>query len=93
MAFSLSNTQLYDFKHFSSREGIRLRRFYVLLLAILAQSVAAMIVAVPAGRWRSFDRDRGYRPFWTVRRFIQQTLARESVFAIVVVCFSGIKNV
>ena len=61
--------------HFSSREGINshCRRFALLLVAVLAQSVAAMtavvaahLVAVNAGR---------------------HTLAWDSVFAIVFGCF------
>ena len=66
--------------HFSSREGIlnsRCCRF--------AQSFAAMIAVVAAhvvAGDRSIDHDRR----------IQQTLARDSVFAIAFVCFSRIKK-
>ena len=58
--------------HFSSCEGINslCRRFDVLFFAVLAQSVptmtavvAAHVVAGPAGRCRSINRDRCYRPF------------------------------
>ena len=81
--------------HFSSREGInsRCRRFHLLLFTCSAQPVAAMTVAVSAGRWRSIDRNRGSnRPFSTARCFIQHQLARESVFAIVVGCFSRVRQ-
>ena len=47
--------------HFSSSESINSRccRFDVLLFTGLAQHVAAMTVAVLAGRWRSIDHDQG----------------------------------
>ena len=35
--------------------------------------VDAHAVAVPAGRWRSIDRDRGYRPFSTGRSLVHST--------------------
>ena len=46
---------------FSSRVCInsRCRRLDLLLFIGLAQPVAAMTVVVPAGRWRSVERDRG----------------------------------
>ena len=68
--------------HFSSREGInsRCRRSDVLLFAVLAQSVAALtvvvaahVVARPADRWRSIDRDRRYRPFSADRLLVHST--------------------
>ena len=47
---------------------------------MLAQSVAAMtavvaahVVAVSVGRWRSIDRDRRYRPFSTGRSLVHST--------------------
>ena len=48
--------------------------------------IAAHVVAVPAVRWRSIDRDR------VTRWFIQQTPACDSVFALVFGCFSRIKK-
>ena len=63
----------------SSRGGInsRCRRFCLLLLAVLAQSVATMtvvvaahVVAVPTGCWRPIDRDRRLRAFSTGRSLV-----------------------
>ena len=58
----------------------RYRRFHWLLFAVLAKSIAAMnavvadhVVAVPAGRQRSIDRDRRYRLFLTVRSLVHST--------------------
>ena len=88
--------------HFSSREGInsRCRRFDLLFFAVLAQSVAAMIavvaahvVTVPVGRWRSIDRDQRYRPFSTGRSLVHSTDTCPGLgFAIVLGCFSRLKN-
>ena len=46
---------------FSSIEGINSRccRFYLGFFTGLAKSDATMTIAVPAGCWRSIDRDRG----------------------------------
>ena len=67
--------------HVSSREGINSRRrFELLLFGVLAQSVAAMtavvaahVVGVSVGRWRSIDRDRRQRPFSTGRSLVNST--------------------
>ncbi len=65
-----------------SHEGTncRCRRFYLLLFNVLAQSVvaitavvAAHVVAIPPGCWRSIDRDRRYRPFLTDRSLVHST--------------------
>ena len=63
-------------------------------VAAMTAVVAAHVIAVPACRWRSIDRDWCYRPFSRLARwFIQHTLALDLVFAIVFGCFSSITKI
>ena len=80
--------------HFSSREGINTRRrFNLLLFTVLAQCVTAMTAVVTLmllpSRLVAGDRSTvtGITPL-----FIQQTLARGLVFAIVLEFFAYKKN-
>ena len=75
--------------HFSNS---RCRRFDVLLFAAFC-SICRRYDHCSRGSWRLIDRDLCYAPFrWGASLFIQQTLARDSVFAIVFGCFSRIKK-
>ena len=84
--------------HFSSSEGInsRCRHFDLLLFGGLAQSVAA-IIAVVATHVVAGDRlivTGVTTPFRRVARcFIQQTLVRDSILAIVFGCFFASKKI